>query len=457
MIAITFSEAAKACGGELINGEDIGGRLISGVFIDSRKTTANSLFVALKGERVNGHDFIEKAFENGACCALCENETKLCHIRVKDSFEAMKALAAYIRKKSGVKVIAVVGSVGKTSTRRMVSCVLSQRFRVHSTEGNFNNEYGVPQTLFTLKKEDEVSVLELGISHFGEMDRLGAITEPDYAIYTNIGNMHLENLIDREGVLRAKTELIPHMKASGKLFFNGEDDKLRSYRAELPVIFFGMDGKYAIHPENIVQNGIESVEFDLCFAGGERVHVHAPFIGRHMIMNAVAAANAAIEFGLTPDEIRRGIESYSPVGHRGRILKHGGITIIDDCYNAGPDSVRASVSAIAGEGRRIALLGDMLELGEKTDMLHYELGKFCAGRLDGLIAIGDKTRFVAKGAIDGGAESVHYISRQSAAEFVNNNLREGDILLVKASRGMQFEKIIDAIIAGKTSRQCEEN
>lgn len=455
MIAITFSEAARACGGELVNGEKIGNRLVSGVFIDSRRVTTDSLFVALRGERVDGHDFIDKAIENGACCALSERETEACHIRVRDSFEAMKALAAYVRRKSGIKVIAIVGSVGKTSTRRMVSCVLSQKLRVHSTEGNFNNEYGVPQTLFTLEGEDEVSVLELGISHFGEMDRLGAIAEPDYAVYTNIGSMHLENLIDRDGVLKAKTELIPHMRADGRLFFNGEDDKLRAYQARLPVVYFGMGEDYAIHPENIRQNGIESVEFDLCFADGAREHVCAPFIGRHMIMNAVAAANVAVEFGLTPVEICRGIESYSPVGHRGRMLRHGGAAIIDDCYNAGPDSVRASVSALASEGRRIALLGDMLELGETTDQLHYELGRFCSeGKLDVLIAVGDKARFIAKGAIDGGAGNVHYVSRQCAAEFVNDILKDGDVLLVKASRGMQFEKLIDEITAGKVCRQC---
>lgn len=449
MIELTFFEAAKCCGGELIGAAQIENEKISGIFIDSRQVTKGSLFVALKGEHVDGHDYIADALLSGASCVISEKPCTGCHILVDSCFDAMKRIAAYIREKSGIKVIAIVGSVGKTSTRQMVSCVLSQKFDLLSTEGNFNNEYGLPQTLFRLEKHHEIAVLELGISYFGEMDRLGMIAKPDYSIYTNIGNMHLENLMDRDGVLRAKTELVAHMPKSGRLFFYGEDDKLRGYSSPIPVTYFGMDDSYDIYPTDIEQIGVERTDFTLNINGqtSASIKVSLSAIGIHMVKNAVAAANIAIELGLTPEEIKAGIESYSPVGHRGRILKLGEYTIVDDCYNAGPDSMRAAIIALKSKGRRIALLGDMLELGERSDELHYELGAFCADAgLDMLFTIGDKAEKIHKGAIENGLSSVIRTTYEEVVKVVSEKLKKDDVLLVKASRGMHFEKIIDGLL-----------
>ncbi|MCI7013686.1 MAG: UDP-N-acetylmuramoyl-tripeptide--D-alanyl-D-alanine ligase [Clostridium sp.] len=465
MLKITFAEAAAACGGVLMGtgrmgAEHVEDEYISQICVDSRMVAPAALFIALKGERVDGHDYIAAAIARGAHCAISERDVPYCHIRVDSSLAAMQRLAAYLRRKSGIPVIAVVGSVGKTSTRQMLSCVLGKKYNILSTSGNFNNEYGLPQILFGLSPEHELAVLELGISNFGEMDRLGAIAAPDYAVYTNIGQMHLENLGNRDGVFKAKMELVKHMNPNGRLFLNGADDKLRGGSYPLPVTFFGMDESYAIYPSDIVQHGLLSTSFILHFNNTEphcSVRVNMPAIGLHMVQNAVAAANAAVMLGLTPEQIAAGIESYSPVGRRGRIVSAGSFTIMDDCYNAGPDSMRASILALPKQGRRKALLGDMLELGEGSQQQHYELGRFCAeAGLDMLFVSGSEARFIARGAADAGMKQVFLLDAFStadnaydqAAAFILAKMQPDDVLLVKASRGMKFEKIIDSILEG---------
>lgn len=450
MIELTLKEAIEASGGRLVRGEDIPGgeeAVITGITLDSRKAEPGSLFVAIKGERVDGHDYIEKAVGSGALAAISEKDVPFPHIRVDSSLAAMQNIAAYIREKSGVRVIAVVGSVGKTSTRQMLSCVLDEKFEVLSTEGNFNNEFGLPQMLFRLEPYHELAVLELGISHFGEMDRLGRVAKPDYAVYTNIGNMHLENLVDRDGVLRAKTELIPHMKSGAKLFLNGADDKLRGLHTVLPAIYFGVDECYSVHAEDVEQIGLEKTEFTLVYKE-KTVRVSMPAVGRHMVQNAIAAATVALELGLTAEQVKAGIESYSPVGHRGRVEKLGGIMLVDDCYNAGPDSMRAAIGSLKG-GRRVALLGDMLELGETTAELHRALGEYCAANLEALFTVGELASNIAAGAEEAGMKNVFRVSAENAADEVLAFLREGDVLLVKASRGMHLEDVVEKIMKRK--------
>ncbi|MBR6006195.1 MAG: UDP-N-acetylmuramoyl-tripeptide--D-alanyl-D-alanine ligase [Clostridia bacterium] len=450
MIGLTLKEAIAAAGGTLVHGETIpggGDAVIRGITLDSRKAEPGFLFVGIKGEKVDGHDYIGMAAGKGAIAAISEKEVEFPHIRVGSSLAAMQGIAAYLREKSGIPVIAVVGSVGKTSTRQMLSCVLGQKYRILSTEGNFNNEFGVPQMLFRLEDYHEMAVLELGISHFGEMERLGRVVKPNYAVYTNIGNMHLENLIDRDGVLRAKTELVPFIKEGGKLFLNGSDDKLRGFRCELPIIYYGTDECYSIHAEDEEQIGLERTEFTLVYRE-KTLPVSMPAVGRHMVWNAIAAATVAAELGLTAEQVKAGIESYSPVGHRGRVEKLAGITLVDDCYNAGPDSMRASIAALKGE-RRIALLGDMLELGETTEALHESLGEFCAANLDALFTVGELGAHIAEGAEKAGMKAVFRTSAENAADELKAFCREGDVLLVKASRGMHLEDIVDKIMQWK--------
>ncbi|MBQ5488635.1 MAG: UDP-N-acetylmuramoyl-tripeptide--D-alanyl-D-alanine ligase [Clostridia bacterium] len=448
MIELTVSEAVRACGGELKNCETLApDTLIPAITLDSRKAGPGALFVAVKGERVDGHDYIKAAMERGAALAISEKETAFPHIRVSSSLAAMQAIAGYLREKAGIPVVAVVGSVGKTSTRQMLSCVLAQKFDILSTEGNFNNEFGVPQMLFRLEKHHELAVLELGISHFGEMERLARFVRPDYAVYTNIGNMHLENLIDRDGVLRAKTELVPYVREGGMLFMNGADDKLRAFRSALPTVYFGTDECYRVHAEAVRQIGLERTEFTLVYEG-KTLPVSMPAVGEHMVLNAIAAATVALALGLTAEQVRSGIESYSPVGHRGRVEKLAGITLVDDCYNAVPDSMRASIAALRGT-RRVALLGDMLELGEQTSELHESLGEYCAKNLEALFTVGELGESIAQGAEKAGMKNVFRTTRETAADDLKAFVREGDALLVKASRGMHLEEVVDKIMLWK--------
>ena len=447
MIELTLNEAAAACGGTLIGCEGAENALIRDITPDSRRAGKGSLFIGIKGERVDGHDYIGAAIGQGALAAVSERDVPYPHIRVESSLAAMQAIAGRIRQKSGVTVIAVVGSVGKTSTRQMLSCVLAQKYDVLSTEGNFNNEFGLPQMLFRLEDHHQLAVLELGISHFGEMERLARVARPNYAVYTNIGNMHLENLIDRDGVLRAKTELVPYIMPGGKLFMNGADDKLRSYRSNVDTVYFGVDEGYAVHAEDIEQKGLENTDFTLVYRE-KKLRVSMPAAGAHMVLNAVAAATVARELGLTAEQVRAGVESYTPVGRRGRVEKLNGFTLVDDCYNAGPDSMRASIGILKGT-RRIALLGDMLELGGQTVRLHRELGEYCAEHLDALFTVGKLGSEIARGAKLAGMTEVFTVTEETAAGALRAYIKEGDVLLVKASRGMHLENIVEAIMKWK--------
>lgn len=482
MINLTISEAMTAADGQLVHCEDpayIGDMFIEGITLDSRKVKPDWLFIADKGERADGHDYVESAQRSGAAAAVVEHELDIPipQILVENSLRAMQRIAGYIREKSGVKVIGVVGSVGKTSTRQMLSCVLEQKFSVLSTEGNFNNEYGLPQTFFRLEPHHELAVVEMGISHFGEMDRLGAIARPDYVVFTNIGNMHLENLIDRSGVLRAKTEVVKHMPHNGRLFFNAADDKLCEYAktSPIPVKFYGMDESLPVHPENIRFIDAAETDFVLNYFG-TRIPVSMPAAGLHMVQNAVAAAAAAHELGLTAEQVKAGIESFSPVGHRWRVLfacclpaanaaannadanfeassaSAGSetFTVIDDCYNAGPDSVRAALTALVSAAkpgcRKIAMLGDMLELGENSAALHNSLGAYCAEcGLDALFTAGDLASDIALGAENAGMRNVFRISKDTVSTALLHFAKPGDTVLVKASRGAHFENIVDEL------------
>ncbi len=422
---------------------------VEDVVTDSRLAKSGSVFFALPGERVDGHDFI-KGLEGRVLAAVVEREvdSSVPQIVVDSTYKAVGRLGAYIRTKSGVTVVGVTGSVGKTSVKELTAAVLSQKFSVLKTEKNHNNELGLPMTLFRLSEENDVAVLEMGISYFGEMTRISRIARPDIAIFSNIENVHTENLIDRDGVLRAKTELVANMRGD-TLILNGEDDKLAGYPvpAGKKALYYGIEGDMYSSASNIVYHGMESTEFTLR-VGGEAVRVSLPASGRHMVMNSLAAAAAGKVLGLTLEEIKAGLESFVPVQGRMTRIEYRGAVIIDDCYNASPTSVKASLSVLGrAGGRRLALLGDMLELGEKTKALHREVGEFAAsGCADILVAVGELGREIADAAKEKGLDSAFHMERSEAAEYLKNELKAGDTLLVKASRGMKLEEIIKLIM-----------
>ena len=439
----------KAVGGEAKG--SLPEAAVRSLITDSRRAGEGAVFIALKGGKADGHDFV-KGLEGRILAAVVERavDADVPQIVVESTYRAVGDIGAYIREKSGVTVIGVTGSVGKTSVKELTASVVSQRYNTLKTEKNHNNELGLPMTLFRLTEDNDAAVLEMGISYFGEMTRLSRIARPDIAIFTNIENVHTENLIDRDGVLRAKTELVPNMRSDHDpvLILNAEDDKLLGYRVpeDRRAVYYGFGEGCFARAENVVPHGIESTDFTL-FLGGESIEVSLPASGRHMVLDSLAAAAAGHEMGLTLPEIKRGLESFVPVEGRMTKLEYHGALIINDCYNASPTSMAASLRVLAGaEGRKLALLGDMLELGERTAELHRGIGTLCAELgIDMLFTVGELAKNIASAAREAGLRAVFECSDALAAQLIRSQLREGDVLLVKASRGMALENVIKRI------------
>ena len=443
MIELTLNEVLEATGGRAFGA--FADSPITGVTLDSRKAEKGGLFVAIKGEKADGHSFVPM-LEGIVSAALVEHpvDCAVAQIIVDSTYRAVGDIARLIREKSGVYVVGVTGSVGKTTAKEMTAAVISRRFCVHKTEKNHNNELGLPITLFALEPEHEVAVLEMGISYFGEMSRISAIARPDLAVFTNIENVHTENLGDRDGVLRAKTELVANMRGN-TLILNAEDDKLASYK--LPngkkAVYYGFSPACFTYASDVVYNGMDSASFTL-HMGKDSINVLLPASGRHHVLDALAAAAAGHEMGLTMEEIRDGLESFKNVGGRMERIPFKGAVIVNDCYNASPASMCASLDVLArAGGRKIALLGDMLELGENEAELHRSVGRKAAEvGLYALVAVGQRAAFIGEGAREAGFENVVFSDKDGAAEYLSSILREGDTLLVKASRGMALEDVI---------------
>ena len=443
MKEFTLGEAAKACGGKYIGDKSRILDTISNVVIDSRKVTSGSLFVAIAGERTDGHYYIEKAYDSGAVCVVSEKAVDYDepYILVDSSTRAIRDIAeAYRAKFPSIEVVGITGSVGKTSTKEMISAVLSKKYTVHKTEGNFNNELGVPLTLLSMPEDTEVAVVEMGINHFGEMTRLSKMVRPTVCVLTNIGCCHLENLGDRDGVLKAKTEMFMYKADDAAVILNGDDDKLAS--VEGYTYRFGLNESNDFRAENIENNGENSISFELCY-DGKKYPAVVPALGNHMVINALGAAAVGAALNLEIEDIIDGFKDYKAVGGRARLIETELVRVIDDCYNANPNSVKAAIDTLGSmkAKRKIAVLGDMKELGENELALHKEVGEY-AGKsgVDVLIAVGGLARSLYDGAQ--GIEKYHYDTVDSALDEIDGILHKDDAVLVKASHSMHFEKIV---------------
>ena len=444
MKKFTLREIAAACSGKYIGDEALLDTAITSVERDSREIKGGSLFLAIKGGRVDGHDFIEKCFDSGAVCAICEavpeNPSKPC-ILVPSTLDAVKKIGRAYREKFDIPIVGVSGSVGKTSTKEMLYAVLSQKYRTHKTQGNLNNELGVPLTLLQMPEDAQAAVIEMGISGFGEMTRLAEMAQPTLCVLTIIGCCHLENLGDRDGVLRAKTEMFIHARDGAAFILNGDDDKLstvESVQGRRPI-FFGLDRKNDCFAENIKNNGEGGVSCTLCF-DGKRLDVTIPAIGSYMVSNALAAVAVGRLLGLSDEQLKNGVEAYKTVGSRANVINANGIRIIDDCYNANPTSVKASLDTLMNfGGRKVAVLGDMKELGSNELSLHFDTGAYAKEiGVDSVIAVGPLAKELARGADGEWFESIDALK-----EKLGSLVKEGDTVLVKASHSMQFEKIVE--------------
>ena len=462
---MTFENIAKACDGELfLNGAEAGTE-IKGAVIDSRLVKENYLFFATKGERVDGHDYIAKAFELGATIAVCEHipeGVEGSFIVVKDTFAALKQIAKFYREGLDIKVVGITGSVGKTSTKEFVASVLAEKYNVLKTMGNFNNEVGLPLTVLKIREEHEVAVLEMGISDFGEMTRLSEIAQPDVCVITNIGQCHLEQLGDRDGVLKAKTEVFTNLKENGTACLFAEDDKLAGIaevNGKKPV-FYGAGENSEVYASDVVNKGLFGSEC-VIHAGNMKIKAEIPLPGKHMVYNALAATAVAKTLGLSAEQIEKGIRSVEAVSGRSHLIQTSEYTIIDDCYNANPVSMKAAIDLL-GEAntRKAAILGDMFELGENEKALHRSVGEYAAKQnVDALICVGALSEEMYRGAVEcedkkDAMELYHFATLEDCKNEVAGLLKQGDAVLIKASHGMHFTELVE-LLTQENEPACE--
>ena len=458
---MTLENIEKACGGRYIGTEAEKKTEVLGVVIDSRQVESGYLFVAIPGEKVDGHKFIPDVFAKGAAAVLSEQQLEDPagpYILVESTTKALRDLAEYYRKSLDIKVVGITGSVGKTSTKEMIASVLSEKYKVLKTEGNYNNEIGLPLTIFKIRAEHEVAVLEMGISEFGEMHRLATMANPDICVITNIGLCHLENLKTRDGILKAKTESFAHLKKDGIAILNGDDDKLSTIRqvGDKEPVFYGMeekmeyreDAKKSVYATGVENLGLYGMQARIHTPEGER-DVRIPIPGEHNVYNALAATAVGLSLGLSLDQISSGILKAKAIGGRTNLLNTGSMTVIDDCYNANPVSMKASIDVLAtAEGRKIAVLGDMGELGENEKKLHYEVGEYLAKKeIDVLFCAGELSEEIAKAAQKESktCEVYYFKTRDALLEQLLPFLKKGDTVLVKASHFMEYPEIVKAL------------
>ncbi|MCL2079038.1 MAG: UDP-N-acetylmuramoyl-tripeptide--D-alanyl-D-alanine ligase [Oscillospiraceae bacterium] len=440
---------------EITKGEYVGSESglnvrVFGASYDSRNVKPGNLFVCVKGARADGHAYTESAFESGAACCLAEAHipgAKGPYVLVKSTLEAVKTIAGHYRSSFSIPIIGITGSVGKTTAKELTAAVLGEKFRVHKTYGNLNNELGVPLTLLSLDECHEAAVIEMGISEFGEMSRLSKMVRPDIFIITKIGYAHLKSLGDLSGVLRAKSEAFSFMKPDGIAVLNGDDELLWKYDPKIKKITFGFDSRNDFRAENVRCSGTDFILFDIA-NNTDRFAAKIPAYGNHMAHLASAAAAVGQILGVTQDGIRRGLLSYAPVGGRANVSATGFITLIDDCYNANPNSVKEALESLSSfSGRRVAILGDMLELGTRSDELHAEIGAFAERHnIDSLICCGDKAKLIFDGYMaSGGKTARHFHLKDELILDLPHLISKNDAVLVKASRGMLFEHITSVL------------
>ena len=450
---MTLKEIAVACGGIYYGDEESYYKEVSSVTIDSRKIEKDCLFVAIRGARVDGHMFIPQSIHDGALCAVSEKRIENAsypYIMVNSCVQALKDIAEHYRRSLHIKVVGISGSVGKTSTKEMIASVLGQKYKVLKTEGNFNNEIGLPLTIFNIREEHEVAVLEMGISDFGEMERLAKIARPDICVITNIGCAHLEQLKSREGILKAKTEMFLYMNPEGSIVLNGDDDMLSTVTPanRIDPIFFGLDPGCRYYAENIENLGLKGTAALFCTPDSE-FYAHISIPGAHMVYNALAALVVGRILEMTDAEIKQGIEALVPLAGRNNLSETSHLTLIDDCYNANPASMKAALDVLSqAEGRTAAILGDMFELGAKEREMHYEVGQYAAkAGISLLICIGDLAEEIARGAAseETAMEIYHYETKADFLKNVDSLIQEKDTILIKASHGMEFPELVEAL------------
>lgn len=473
-----IEQIVEACGGKPVLQIDIG-NCVTSVVLDSRQITPGGVFVATVGERVDGHRFIPDVFDKGVSLVITEKTPEQVekehgvpagrwgsYVLVKDSFQALKDIAEAYRKTLSIPIVGITGSVGKTSTKEFIAGVLAEKYNVLKTEGNFNNEVGVPLTLLRIRREHQAAVVEMGISDFGEMHRLSKMVRPTVCVMTNIGQCHLENLGTRDGILKAKSEIFDFMTEDGLICLNGDDDKLATIseiKGKTPHFFgLGENSAEEVYATDIVSKGLWGSDAILHFGvpSGKKqadrneeslLQVHVPLPGRHMVINAAAAACVGSLLGLDRKQLKEGIGKVAAVSGRNHLISLPHYTLIDDCYNANPVSMKAAIDLLQmADTEKTAILGDMFELGTDSDALHAQVGAYAAeAGIDRIYCVGENAKHMYQAAVAAAEkhQTVEYFADRNRLEEALRANRDtmiprGNTILLKASHGMQFTELI---------------
>ena len=443
-------------------GDFQGEELVDRYSIDSRSIAPGALFFAVKGERLDGHDFVSAALENNAVAAVVRKDQwhrfrgnpRL--LAVDDTLVALQTLAAAVRKLWGKSLIGVTGSAGKTTTKEAIAHVLASQFRVLKSEGNFNNHFGLPLMLLKLEPEHDLAVIEIGMSHAGEIRALAKIAQPDIGVVTNVAPVHLEFFDSLAGIARAKYELIESLPSSGTAILNADDEYVSHFGRDFKgrVIQYGTSIGADVCAGNIDSQGAQGSEFDIVVAGS-REHARLPLVGDHNVLNALAAVSASIACGMKLGPAAAALATLKPADSRGQVLQLGNITVINDCYNSNPKALEAMVDALSGmkAARRIVVAGEMLELGPAGEELHRESGRHIGEKkIDVLLGVRGFAQELVEGAQQSGTRAEFVATPEEAGEWLARETHDGDVVLLKASRGVKLEKALDIWKAKRDGR-----
>jgi UDP-N-acetylmuramoyl-tripeptide--D-alanyl-D-alanine ligase len=424
-----------------------------GYSIDSRTVGPGQLFFAVKGERLDGHDFVQQALEKGASAAVVRNDQlgrypgQMRLLAVEDTLVALQTVATAVRKLWGKPLIAVTGSAGKTTTKEAIAHVLSTRFRVLKSEGNFNNHFGLPLMLLKLEPEYDVAVIEMGMSHAGEIRALAKIAQPEIGVVTNVAPVHLEFFDSLAGIARAKYELIESLPAGAVAVLNADDEYVSQFGRDFKgrVVMYGTRATADVRAEKIQSKGWEGAEFDVVI-GSVREQARLQLVGGHNILNGLAAVAVGLERGLKPSEAVGALATLAPADKRGQVLQVGNITVINDCYNSNPKALEAMVDSLATMAgkRRIVVAGEMLELGPAGEEMHRQAGQHIAEkRIDVVVGVRGLAQAMVEGARQAGTRAEFVAGPEEAGEWLARETRDGDVVLLKASRGVKLEKALE--------------
>ena len=425
----------------------------TGYSIDSRTIRPDELFFAVKGERMDGHDFVAQALDRNAVAAVVRKDqlarfavkTKL--IAVDDTLVALQRLGTAVRRLWGKPLVGVTGSAGKTTTKEAVAHILQSRFRVLKSQGNFNNHFGLPLMLLKLEPEHDIAVIEMGMSHAGEIRALAEIAAPDIGLVTNVAPVHLEFFKSVADIARAKYELIESLHAGGTAILNADDEYVSQFGRDFhgKVVLYGLKPAADVRAENIESRGTAGSAFDVV-VGGCREKALLPLVGAHNIYNGLAAVAVGLERGLTPSEAVGALATLTPAEKRGQVVQLGNITVINDCYNSNPKALAAMVDALAAmpAQRRIVVAGEMLELGPAGEEMHRDSGRHMAGKkIDMLIGVRGLARPMVDAAKAAGMHAEFVTTPEEAGQWLVRETRPGDVVLLKASRGVKLEKALE--------------